>query len=86
MPDEKKKRQKRVVIFTTPACTYCNSAKMYFRQNKVRFKEVDVSRDQQAAKYMQRRSKQTGVPVIEIGSRIIVGFDRLKIDRLLELR
>jgi hypothetical protein len=35
---------------------------------------------------MQRRSRQTGVPVIDIGGKIIVGFDRPKIDRALDLR
>jgi len=86
MPEKRMKRNRRVVIFTTPTCTYCKTAKMYLRQNKIRFKEVDVSRDAQAAKHMQRRSRQTGVPVIEIGSKIVVGFDRPKIDKLLGLR
>lgn len=86
MATASKPRQKRVIIFTTPTCSFCNTAKKYFRQQKIRFKEVDVSRDQRAARDMQRRSGQTGVPVIDIGGKIVVGFDRPKIDRLLELR
>ncbi len=80
-----RKKQPRVIVFSTPTCRYCNSAKKYFREKKVRFRDVDVSRDQAAAKDMQRRSGQMGVPVIDIGGRIIVGFDRPKIDRLLGL-
>jgi len=58
---------------------------MYFRQQGVRFREVDVSRDEAALRDMVRRSGQQGVPVIQIGGRIVVGFDRPKIDRLLGL-
>ncbi|MEZ0395974.1 MAG: Uxx-star family glutaredoxin-like (seleno)protein [Anaerolineales bacterium] len=78
--------QPRVIIFTTPTCAFCNMAKKYFRERGVRFKEVDVSRDAAAARDMVRRSGQQGVPVIDIGGKIVVGFDRPKIDKLLGLR
>lgn len=79
-------KQQRVVLFSTPTCSWCRRAKQYFRQQGVRFKEVDVSRDQHAAKDMQRMTGQMGVPVILIGSnRPIVGFDKTTIDRLLGL-
>jgi len=82
---EKKKRQPRVIVFSTPTCTYCTLAKKYFREKKVRFRDVDVSKDPTAARDMQRRSGQMGVPVIDIGGRIIVGFDKPKINQLLGL-
>lgn len=78
--------QPRVIVFSTPTCGYCNMAKKYFREKKVKFRDVDVSRDATAARDMVRRSGQSGVPVIDIGGKIIVGFDRLKIDKLLNLR
>ena len=83
--NQQKKKQPRVIVFSTPTCTYCNLAKKYFRQNKVRFRDVDVSRDQAAARDMVRRSGQMGVPVIDIGGKIIVGFDKPKISQLLGL-
>jgi len=81
----KKKKQKRVIIFTTPSCPHCNRAKQYLRQRGIHFRDVDVSRDAAAARDMVRRSGQHGVPVLDIGGRIVVGFDRPKIDQLLEL-
>ncbi len=81
-----KKKYPRVIIFTTPTCSYCRAAKQYLRQKGVPFKDVDVSRDSAAARDMVRRSGQQGVPVLDIGGKIIVGFDRPKIDRLLNLR
>lgn len=50
------------------------------------FEEVDVECDRQAALKMVRKTGQIGVPVLEIGSRWIVGFDRQAIDRELGLR
>jgi len=49
------------------------------------FKDIDVSRDRAAARDMVRRSGQQGVPVIDINGKIIVGFNRVKIDRELGL-
>ncbi|MFZ5818770.1 MAG: glutaredoxin family protein [Chloroflexota bacterium] len=78
--------QPRVIVFSTPTCSFCNMAKKYFREKGVRFRDVDVSRDQSAARDMLRRSGQSGVPVIDIGGKIIVGFDRPKINKLLGLQ
>lgn len=77
--------QPKVIVFSTPTCSHCNNAKRYFRENKIRFTDVDVSRDMKAAQDMQRRTGQTGVPVILINNRPIVGFDRAKINRLLNI-
>lgn len=79
-------RQHKVLVFTTPTCSWCQRAKSYLRQQNVRFREIDVSRDATAARDLVRRTGQTGVPVIEIDGRPIVGFDRPKIDRLLGLK
>lgn len=77
------KPQPRVIVFSTPTCTYCNMAKKYFREKGIKFKDVDVSRDMAAARDMVRRSGQQGVPVIDIGGKIVVGFDRPKIEKYL---
>ncbi len=78
--------QPKVIIFTTPTCSFCNAAKRYFREKKIKFKDVDVSRDQRAAMDMMRRTGQSGVPVILINNRPIVGFDKAKINRLLGIK
>ncbi len=78
--------QPKVIIFTTPTCSWCNAAKRYFREKNVRFTEVDVSRDQKAALDMYRRTGQMGVPVILINNRPIVGFDVNKINQMLNIK
>ena len=79
------KTQPKVIIFTTPTCSFCNSAKRYLRENNIRFKEIDVSRDQKAAKDMMRKTGQQGVPQLWINNRPIVGFDKPKINRMLNI-
>ncbi len=78
--------QPKVVIFSTPTCSFCNTAKRYFREKNIRFTDVDVSRDQNAARDMQRRTGQMGVPVILINNKPIVGFDKPRIMQMLNLK
>lgn len=78
--------QPRVIVFSTPTCTYCNMVKKYFREKNIRFKDVDVSRDAAAARDMVRKSGQMGVPQIDIGGKVVVGFDKPKIDRYLGIK
>lgn len=73
-----------VQVYTTPSCGYCRLVKSYFQEKGVRFTEYDVSRDQRKAEEMVRKSGQMGVPVVDINGKIIVGFDRDKIERSLK--
>jgi glutaredoxin-like YruB-family protein len=78
-------RQKRVIIFSTPTCSYCVKAKRYLKDKGIRFKDIDVSRDMKAAQDMERRTGQRGVPVLLIDNKPVVGFDVPKINRLLDI-
>ena len=76
----------KVVLFSTSTCSWCRRAKRYFRENRVPFKEINVERDQDAALALVRKTGQTGVPVIKIGSNWIVGFDKQRIEKELARR
>lgn len=78
-------KQPQVIVFSTPTCPHCTHAKSYLRKNNIPFKDIDVSRDQAAARDMMRRSGRQGVPQLDIDGQIVVGFDRRKIDQLLGL-
>ena len=75
-----------VIIYTTPTCQYCHAAKEFFKQHHVEYKEVDVSVDAHAAQEMIEKSGQMGVPVIEVNSEIIIGFDRVALKEALGIR
>ncbi len=74
-----------VSIFTTPVCAYCKMAKEYFTKNGIQYNEYNVGTDLQRRQEMLDKSHQFGVPVIEIDGKIVIGFDKPKIDNLLGL-
>jgi len=60
-------------------------AKRFLDQLGVRYVDVDVSSDEEAAREMIEKSGQMGVPVIEIDGEIVVGFDPDAIRRALRI-
>jgi len=78
--------QKRVTVYSTPSCSWCNTLKAYFKTHNIRFTDIDVSKNQQAAEQMVRKSGQQGVPQTDINGQIIVGFDKAKINNLLGIQ
>ena len=72
-----------VKIYTTPTCGYCHMAKKYLSERGVKFIERDVSRDRAAAEEMVGLSGQMGVPVIVVNGNVILGFDRKRLEQLL---
>lgn len=69
-----------ITIYSTPTCVFCHMAREYFKSKGVDFTSIDVTLDQKALQAMVNKSGQMGVPVIDIGGDIIVGFDRPRID------
>lgn len=70
----------KTVIYSTPTCPYCLRVKKYLEDMGVSFENYDVSSDQEKLKEMVEKSKQMGVPVVEINGKVIVGFNKKKID------
>lgn len=67
---------KKVEIYSTPTCTYCNMAKDYFKTHNVAYTEYNVGADIDKRREMIEKSGQMGVPVISIDDKIMVGFDQ----------
>lgn len=76
---------KKVIIYSTPTCHFCNLAKDFFKEKGVKYEEFNVATDLAKRKEMMDKSGQMGVPVIEIGTDIVVGFDEEQVAGLLGL-
>ena len=76
----------KVKIYSTPTCVYCGMAKEFLNEHKIPFQNVDVSEDSKAAEEMIKKSGQMGVPVLEIGKEIMVGYDLARIKKALKLK
>jgi len=80
------KPAKRITVYTTPTCTWCNTIKTYFKEKNINFTEVNVAADPTRAEEMVRKSGQQGVPQTDINGQVVVGFDKKRINELLEIR
>lgn len=79
-------KQKQVIVYTTPSCSWCTTLKTYLDQKQVRYREINVASDTAAAEAMVRKSGQQGVPQTEINGQVVVGFDQNRINQLLEIK
>ena len=77
---------KQVTVYSTPTCSWCTTLKSYLNKSGVPYSEIDVSKNEDAAQEMVRRSGQQGVPQTLIGGEMVIGFDKAKINRLLEIQ
>ena len=74
------KKQKKVVLFVSPTCKWCVTAKNYFKQNNIKFKQIDITKDAKAAADCERHGCR-GVPAVLIGNKWICGFDQKAIEK-----
>ncbi len=83
---EKKRKFRRVVVYTSTSCPWCNTVKTHLMKNRIPFREIDISRDERAAQELVRKSGQMAVPQTDIDGRIVVGFDKLRLNSLLGIQ
>jgi len=70
-----------IKIYSTTWCAFCKAEKKFLTEKGVKFEDVNVEEDEQAAHEMVHLSGQMGVPFTVItkddGSRVgILGFDQ----------
>ena len=74
-----------ITVYSTKQCMYCNNLKAWLAQNNIPYHSIDVGEDPVAAREMIDLTGQRGVPVIVIDGEVIVGFDRPRIEALLNI-
>jgi len=78
-----------VTLYTTSWCGVCKQAKAFLKKQGVPFLERDVETEAGAADEMQRKAQAAGlrtqgVPVIDVGGELMLGFDSNALDGLLK--
>lgn len=74
-----------IKVYTTNSCPWCVKAKQYLNSKDIAFEELNVQSDMIAREEMVKKSRQMGVPVLDINGTVIIGFDRPAIDNALQL-
>ena len=80
-----KKSLPKVQVFTTPMCPFCYALKEFLKEHNIGFEEIDVSQDEKTREEMIKKSGKMEVPAIEIDRQIVIGFDKKKICKLLNI-
>jgi len=75
-----------IKVYSTPTCVYCKTLKSYLEKHGKEFEDIDVSKDEKYLQEMIKISGQMGVPVVDIDGEVITGFDKAKIDELLNIQ
>lgn len=75
-----------VKVYTTLGCPYCFTLKEFLKEKGVDFEEIDVSKDEKVKEEIIKKSGKLEVPVIEVDGQIVVGFDKEKICKLLDIK
>ncbi len=76
----------KVKVFSTPSCPYCFTLKEFLKEHNIVFEDIDVSQNKAELDEMIKKSGQMGVPVVDIDGQIVVGFDKEKIVKLLDIK
>jgi len=81
---------KNITIYSTATCGFCKMLKSYLNDKKVVYDVKMADEDQEIARELYEKSGQLGVPFTVItddkgNEEYVLGFDRQKIDTLLQL-
>ena len=72
-----------IKVYTTDSCPWCVKAKNYLKSKNIAFEELNVAEDMYARQEMVQKSRQMGVPVLDINGTVVIGFDKPAIDTAL---
>jgi len=72
-----------IVLYSAEWCGACKKAKRYLSKKGVDYEERDVD-DPHYAQELLGKTGQRGIPVIDVGGRILTGFSSRSYDALLE--
>lgn len=78
-----------VIVYGASWCGACHDAQAYLKKRGIPFVEKDIEADPNAAREMRTklasvRKPGGSIPVIDVGGRILVGFDPKGIDRAIK--
>lgn len=74
-----------VKVYSTPTCPWCFKVKDFLKEKKIKFSDINVAENDNAREEMIEKSGQLGVPVIDIDGKIIIGYDKPALMKLLKI-
>lgn len=76
----------KIIVYGAEWCAFCHEAMRYFDKLGVKYEYRNVELNTDWGKEAVEKSKQFGIPVLDIDGEIVVGFDRPHIDKALKAK
>ncbi len=75
-----------IKLYSSPKCPYCSALKAFLKEQEIEFENIDISKNKKAIKEIEEKTGKYQVPVLDIDGKIIQGFDKEKICKLLNIK
>jgi glutaredoxin-like YruB-family protein len=75
----------KIKIYSTSKCGVCHAEKEFLKEHKIEFEDLDVFIDKEAQAEMIEKTGQYSVPVTDIDGKIIIGFNKEELKRILNI-
>lgn len=77
-----------VILYGTPWCGACKSAKQYLARKHIPYAYKDIEADPAAARELQAKAARLGVPadrvpILDVRGRLLLGFDASRLEAML---
>jgi glutaredoxin len=77
-----------VTVYGTSWCGACRAARQYLTERKIPFADKDIEKDAEAARELAAKASKMGiptdrVPVLDVRGRLLLGFDKARVEALL---
>ncbi|MFT5396034.1 MAG: glutaredoxin 3 [Gammaproteobacteria bacterium] len=73
-----------IIFYSIPDCDACDIARIYLTKSNIPHTEKDVSKDIEIQKELHEKTNAASVPVILIGEKAMIGFNRVALKKELE--
>ena len=72
----------KVKVYSTPVCPECKVVKSFLEALNVDFEEINAAGNQEIIEYLEKKTGQRRVPVVEAGEKIVVGFNQAQLKKI----
>jgi glutaredoxin-like YruB-family protein len=72
-----------IKVYSTPTCAYCHKVRELFKTHGVSYEEIDLVGNPEAQKAMIAASGQMGVPVTDFNGTIVIGYNKVELEKLI---
>ena len=81
--------KKNVKVYATDNCSFCFTLKEFLKEKNIEFEDINISQDEKKQDELLKKLDQKGmrgsVPILDINGELIIGFEREKICKLLNI-